>query len=119
MSKYKEALESMVFQFGFRSVTDGKAAIWTGGMSALEEAFAALGWVYPHYLPEEGYTCEVVGCMEADTYGTHWDKSKLYLRLCYEHYHQSCKGLPMPPIKQWAIDREAKRDPKTGILPKE
>ena len=120
MSKYKDALESMVFQFGYRDVWgDDQPTISTGGMSALEEAFDALGWDDPHYLPEEGYTCEVVGCMEADICGVYWGVSKLYLRLCLTHHHQSYVGLPMPPIKQWALDREAKRDPKTGILPKE
>jgi hypothetical protein len=111
---YKEALEDMVWQFGYRGVKDNKPVIHTGGLSALEGAFEALGWEDPHYLPEEGYTCEVVGCMEPDTCGTHW--GKLYLRLCYEHYLQSEMGKPMPAIKQWALDREAKRDPHTRIL---
>jgi len=115
--KAREALESMVWQFGHRGVKNGKPVIHTGGLSALEEAFETLGWKDPHYLPEEGYTCAVVGCMEADTAGTHWSGSKLYLRLCSKHYHQSLSGIPIPSIKQWALDREAKRDPITGCLP--
>ena len=115
-TKYKEALEDMVFQFGYRGVRNGKPMIWTGGLSALESAFEALGWDEPHYLPEEGYTCEIVGCMEADTSGTHWGNSKLYLRLCPKHYRESYSGKPLPPIKQYALDREAKRNPVTGIL---
>ena len=117
MNQCKEALKSMVQQFGRRSVKSKKPVIHTGGLSALEEAFLALGWDDPHYLPEEGYTCEVVGCMEADTAGTHWGESKLYLRLCHEHLRQSYSGEPMPPLKQWALDREAKRDPVTRFLP--
>ncbi len=118
MSKeIKEALESMVWQFGYRGVKNKKPVIHTGGLSALEEAFEALGWDDPHYLPEEGYTCEVVGCMEPDSAGVHWGDDKLYLRLCHEHCHQSYSGVPMPPIKLWALDREAKRDPITGCLP--
>jgi hypothetical protein len=116
MNKYKEALEDMVFQFGYCGVKNGKPVIHTAGLSALESAFEALGWNDPHYLPEEGYTCEVIGCMEADTCGTHWGDSKLYLRLCPKHYQQSCSGVPMPPIKQWALDRETKRDTTTGRL---
>lgn len=119
IKQLRDALEDMVFQFGYRGVKNKKPIIWTGGLSALEEAFEVLGWEDPHYLPEEGYTCEVVGCMEAGTCGTHWGDSKLYLRLCSKHYHQSYGKAPMPPIKQWALDREAKRNPKTGILPLE
>ena len=117
MNRIRSALEDMVFQFGYRGTKNGKPTIWTGGLSALEGAFNALGWHDPHYLPEEGYTCEVMGCMEEDTAGTYWGDSRLYLRLCHEHYAQSYKGLPMPPIKQWALDREAQRDPETGRLP--
>jgi hypothetical protein len=117
MNKYKEALGDMVFQFGYRGVKNGKPVIHTAGLSALERAFEALGWDDPHYLPEEGYTCEVVGCMEADTRGTHWGDSKLYLYLCLQHSMESCSDVPMPPIKQWALDREAKRNLVTGRLP--
>ncbi len=117
MNRYKEALEDMVWQFGYRGVRDNKPIIYTGGLSALEGAFGALGWDDPRYLPEEGFTCEVVGCMEDDTAGTHWGDSKLYLRLCSEHYRQSYRGISMPDVKQWALDREAKRDPVTGRLP--
>jgi len=49
----KEALEDMIFQFGYRSVVNGKPVIFTGGLSALESAFEALGWDDPHYIPEE------------------------------------------------------------------
>ena len=93
----QEALESMVYQFGYRGVKDGKPMIGTGGLSALEEAFEALGWDDPHYLPEEGFTCEIMGCMEADTCGTHW--GALYLRLCSKHYQASQEGKPCPDVK--------------------
>lgn len=43
-----DALIGMVQQFAFR--TD-KGALWTGGLSALEEAFEVLDWEDPH---EEG-----------------------------------------------------------------
>ena len=106
---YRDALESMAWQFGYRGVKNGMPVIHTGGLSALEEAFDALGWEDPHYLPEEGYTCEVAECMEADTCGMPWAENKPYLRLCSDHHMQAVRGEPMPPIKQWAVDREAKR----------
>ena len=114
----KLALEAMVGQFGYRGVKHGKPMIWTGGLSALEEAFEALGWEDPHYLPEEGYTCEIEGCMEPDTCGTHWSEGDdLYLRICSKHHCESCSGKPRPPVKKYALEREATRDPITGILP--
>jgi len=113
----KEVLGNMVFQFGYRGVKNGRPIIWTGGLSALEGAFNALGWDDPHYLPEEGYTCEIKGCMEEDTCGTHWGDNSLYLRLCSKHYENSLWGEPLPKVKQYALDREATRVPITRCLP--
>lgn len=118
--KEKEALEGMVWQFGYRTVHDGKPNINTGGLSALEDAFEVLGWEDPHYLPEEGCTCEVVGCMEPDICGTHW--GELYLRLCSKHHRQSYTDIPgdrsqLSPIKQYALDRETTRCKEHRILP--
>lgn len=111
----KDALESMVWQFGYRGVKNGKPIIWTGGLSALEEAFEVLGWEDPHYLPDaEGYCCEIKGCVEPDTCGTHWGDSPLYLRLCSKHYRDSYSGKDCPEVKEWAIKREATRDKKQG-----
>ena len=111
----KEALENMVLQHGFRSVVDGKPIIRTGGMSELEDAFEALGWNDPHELPEEGNTCEVAGCMREDACGVSWGNA--YLRLCNKHYQASWGKGARPPIKQYALDREARRDPVTRQLP--
>ena len=116
MNRIREALEEMVWQFGYRGVKNNKPMIWTGGLSALEEAFEVLGWDDPHYLPDaEGYCCEVEGCVEPDTCGLHW--GDLYLRVCSKHHIDCFQGKPRPPIKQWAIDREAQRDPITRVLP--
>ena len=116
MNKYKDALEGMVWQFGYRGVRDNKPTIWAGGLSALESAFEALGWENPHYLPDaEGYCCEIEGCVEPDTSGLTWDG--LYLRLCRKHAYEYSKGKPCPQVKRWAIDREARRDPITRTLP--
>ncbi len=114
--KYREALEDLVWQFGYRGVKDGKPVIHTGGLSALETAFEALGWDDPRYLPDaEGYCCEIQGCVETDTCGTPW--GDYYVRICSQHYHESYSGKPCPPVKDWVIIREAKRDKKTGRLP--
>lgn len=60
MSKYKEALEDMVNQFAYKFDGKGKTppSIGTGGLSALEYAFWALGWEDPidylrNYLKEK------------------------------------------------------------------
>ena len=39
----KEALADMVNQFAYETQTDGGGALYTGGLSALENAFCALG----------------------------------------------------------------------------
>ena len=49
-TKYKEALEDMAWQFGYRGTKDGKEVIHTGGLSALETAFFVLGWDDPHII---------------------------------------------------------------------
>ncbi len=111
-----KALATMVWQFGHRGTKNEKPIMWTGGLSALEEAFEVLGWDDPHYLPiQEGYCCEVEGCVEQDTIGTFWDG--LYLRLCSSHGSAAFQGHPMPPIRQWALDREVNRDKVTERLP--
>lgn len=79
----REALESLVWQFGARSVRGGKRVIWTGGYSALRQAFAALGWRDPYY-PPDSPGCDFDGCpfwSEAGT-PTPWG----YKRLCSNHY---------------------------------
>ena len=111
----EDALKHMVFQFGYRGVKNGKPMVWTGGLSALEEAFEVLGWDDPHYLPDaDGYTCEIVGCMKEPTCGMPW--GDLYLSICSDHHRDYILGRPRPLVKQWALDREARRDSKTGIL---
>ena len=116
LQEVRSALESMVQQFGHRGVTNGKPIIWTGGLSALEEAFDALGWDDPRYLPEEGNTCEIEGCVEPFTSGWVWEG--LYLQLCSGHSRDSFDGKRCPPVKAYAIEREARRG-EDGILPRE
>jgi hypothetical protein len=112
--KLREALEDMAFQFSYRSTHNNRPNLITGGLSALESAFNALGWDDPHPLPEEGNTCEIKGCMNEPTSGQHW--GKMYLNLCYKHSEKLHWGRRRPPVKDYAILRESKRDKKTGIL---
>ena len=39
----REALAEMIWQFGYRSTYEGREVLHTGGLSALESAFGALG----------------------------------------------------------------------------
>ena len=110
----KEALEDMVYQFGYRTIHNNKPCISTGGLSALEEAFSALGWSDPYILPEEGNTCEIKGCMYHSTAGMPWED--MYLRLCHKHTSMVFNKKKRPPVKDYAVLRESKRDKQTGIL---
>jgi hypothetical protein len=88
----------------------------TGGLSALEEAFEALGWEDPHFLSDqeaEIACCEVEDCFEQSSSGMRW--RDLYLRLCSNHQVQCFKKKDRPPVKAHAIAREAKRGPD-GVL---
>lgn len=114
MEQLREALEDMVYQFGYRSVIKGKPAIHSGGLSALEVAFEALGWDDPYIIPEENNTCEIDGCMNEISSGQNW--GGMYLRLCSEHSMACFKNEMRPPVKEYAEKREAMRDKKTGRL---
>lgn len=77
----REALESMVYQFAYWSDGDPPGHI-TGGLSALEEAFAVLGWDEPHPAPFQ--QCDEPGCRKQGTSGT--PTLDGYRRTCHEHY---------------------------------
>jgi hypothetical protein len=113
----KEALESMIWQFAYRGIRNKKPVLYTGGLSALEEAFEALGWTNPYFLTKteiEDTCCEVIDCYESSSAGTCW--GELYLRLCHTHYIDSYSGKPLPPVKTHALEREKKRNKITRIL---
>lgn len=81
----REALEDMVNQFALPCKTaDGKCALGSGGLSALEAAFDVLGWDDPH--PAPWRACEARGCEEAATCGTLTGDG--YKRLCGDHYEK-------------------------------
>jgi hypothetical protein len=57
----REALEGMVDQFAYRIRSkEGGRAFWSGGLSALEQAFHVLGWADPHEVSDGA--CEIAGC---------------------------------------------------------
>ena len=116
MSRIKDALEDMVWQFAYRGVRDGKPIMHTGGLSALESAFEALGWSDPKYFEDmEGCICDVDGCMDwVEAQGGMWRETGYWL-LCRQHCDSHRKGDPQPQMKVRAIKREASRDEK-GVL---
>lgn len=114
----REALESMVWQHAHRGVKDGKPSLYTGGLSANEEAFEALGWDDPHFISQEEadhVCCDVEGCPDFTVaQGGMWRETG-YWHLCHTHSDAYRKGEPQPAMKQRAIDREARRGPD-GIM---
>jgi hypothetical protein len=56
----RETVEDLAWQFAHRTVRDGVPALTAGGLSALEGAFAALGWSDPFPCPDEA--CDHPGC---------------------------------------------------------
>jgi hypothetical protein len=66
VDRLRDALEDMVNQFGYWTESGG--GVWTGGLSALESAFDALGWEDPHPLPHR--VCDEPGCTREGTIGT-------------------------------------------------
>lgn len=87
MSTERDALESMVRQFAYWS--DGVGGYWTGGLSALEEAFDVLGWDDPH--PQPDARCDEPQCMAQRTCGIPTPAG--YRSVCGEHY-QKLRLLP-------------------------
>jgi hypothetical protein len=55
--------------------------LYTGGLSALEGAFTALGWDDPHLIPAA--QCDEPGCTRRVTCG--WPSGAGYRQTCSEH----------------------------------
>jgi hypothetical protein len=83
-----ETVEDLVRQFACTTVSDGVSAYSTGGLSALEDAFAALGWDDPHPAPE--MACEHPGCNQWATCGTLTGDG--YKRVCGTHFQGFTAG---------------------------
>lgn len=75
-------IEDLVRQFAYPTAKDGVPALTTGGLSALEGAFAVLEWTDPYPCPEEA--CEMDGCGEWATSGTPTPDG--YKRVCSRHF---------------------------------
>jgi hypothetical protein len=79
----EDALADMVLQFAYDN--DGTPpTIHTGGLSALEGAFAALGWPDPKPVPER--QCDEPGCPGVATCG--WPSDTAYRRTCGAHWRK-------------------------------
>lgn len=77
--RLRASLENMVRQFAFWAESTG--GYWTGGLSALEEAFEVLDWNDPSENPEA--RCDEPGCMKRWTCGTQTPGG--YRTTCFEH----------------------------------
>lgn len=77
-----ENVRDLVEQFAYKITNKGRAAYTTGGLSALEAGFAALGWDDPRPAPE--CECQHPDCHEWATCGTPTKDG--YKFLCYHHY---------------------------------
>ena len=88
----KEALEYMVYQFAYRIQDKGRLALSTGGLSALEGAFAALGWPDPK--PYTAGECDEPGCSAAVTCGTSTPQG--YRSTCGKHRPKNADGAEKP-----------------------
>ena len=89
-SAIREALESMVWQFAYRGVINGKRVLETGDLSALEQAFEALGWGGPHVVEECG--CEWPNCHEWASCGINSKTLGKYAWLCSNHSVKDMQG---------------------------
>jgi len=105
-----EALEDMVWQFAYRSSRGKRAVLHTGGLSALEGAFDALGWPDPKVVTDDtGCLCDVKGCCGfIVAQGCAWPDTG-YWCVCADHSDAARKGEPQPTMKTRAVKREKKR----------
>lgn len=99
--EWREVVSDLCYQFGYPTTIDGGAGLSTGGLSALECAFEALGWSDPHPTPE--LTCQWPGCDKPSVAGTPWDDPRApineysgrgYIRCCSEHYRMAQPPAP-------------------------
>lgn len=81
IDEWREVVGDLCVQFAYRCKCNGRLALHTGGLSALEGAFHLLGWDDPHPFTEA--ECERNGCHEEATCGTPTPDG--YKRLCWEH----------------------------------
>lgn len=80
IERLRGIVEDLVYQFGSWSAVAG--GYWTAGLSALERAFAALGWDDPHIAPDA--CCDEPGCKKQASWG--FPTKDGYRRTCTEHH---------------------------------
>lgn len=80
----EEVIEHLCHQFAYPSYGP---SITTGGLSVLEEAFEALGWIDPHPVPER--RCDELGCSAIASCG--WPSDTGYRRTCGHHMPKEWK----------------------------
>ena len=84
MDEAMGVIKDLLYQFAYTGQKDGRAMIWTGGLSALESGFSFVGWDDPHFTPES--ECNHEGCYELATSGTPTPMG--YKWLCSKHYQE-------------------------------
>lgn len=101
-----DALEGMVWQFGYRSTRGRNLRISTGGLSALEYAFRMLGWKDPHNITTL-VTCDVAGCYQNTSSAGPWPDDGPYVHLCPYHSDFARYESPPPVFKRrvWEAHR--------------
>ncbi len=87
----RELIIDLCYQFGDRGTKNRQCVLGTSGLSALEDAFAYLGWDQPHPIPDEG--CQHKGCYQPATCGTPTGDG--YKRLCYDHFKLVARPRPI------------------------
>lgn len=79
-----EVVKDLLHQFAYSGEKDGRAMLWTGGLSALEWGFKFVGWDNPHFTPE--LECEQTDCHAMAECGANTPDG--YKRLCGKHYQE-------------------------------
>lgn len=87
IKELRDVIEDMVYQFGYSGVKDGQPTLGSGGLSALDGAFDALGWSNPYIIPNPVWCDAPVEprCPHQTTCGTPTPDG--YKRFCDEHFH--------------------------------
>lgn len=90
-AELREALEGMVWQFGYKGVKNGRRIIHTAGLSALEYAFDALGWPDdPHDVHDTSTGCDYNNCGKWTEIGTPTEIG--YKHFCTWEHEESFKN---------------------------
>lgn len=78
MKTAKEVVEGLLHQFAYDATGP---ALWTGGLSALEDGFTFMEWDDPYPIP--GLACDEPGCIKRRTCG--WPSPAGYRHTCGDH----------------------------------